>query len=187
MTNLHTLLKSLKSDAKYLLKNVVETYQYYRLGSQRLAFAPTSVVIVCKGNICRSAFAEFALKRLLYGKCVSVSSFGLDAVDGTPPPPETVRIAKEWGLDLSNHHAKSRHGSQIDSADVVIVMELAQYKRLLELFPQKRKNLFLLKQFAPFPDNLLCNVDDPFGRGEATFRRCFGQIYRALQKFSAFY
>ena len=52
------------------------------------------LVFVCKGNICRSPFAE-AVARAAGADAVS---YGLDARDGLPANPSAIRTARKFGL-----------------------------------------------------------------------------------------
>jgi protein-tyrosine phosphatase len=39
----------------------------------------------------------------------------------------------------------------------------------------------LLRDFAPWPFNLFCNIYDPFGLGEGEFRRCYKLMGKSLE------
>jgi len=138
------------------------------------------VIFVCKGNICRSAFAEYYLKRELSDETLLVESCGLDVDQGFASPPEAVRVAKEFDLDLEIHRSKGLSSCDLQTADLILPMEFRQYQRLKAMFPGKQSRIRLLRDFAPWPDCLLCNIDDPYGSDEDEFRRCFKRIQRSL-------
>lgn len=58
------------------------------------------VVFVCKGNICRSAFAEWYFKKLSNIPCVS---FGLETTTGGGADARISLIAEKLGVDLAEH------------------------------------------------------------------------------------
>jgi protein-tyrosine-phosphatase len=91
-----------------------------------------------------------------------------------------VHIAKEFELDLERHRSKVFTSCNMHNADLILPMEFRQYLRLLSIFPEKRQNIRLLRDFAPWPDRVFCNIDDPYGTGENEFRRCFRLLQRAI-------
>jgi len=138
------------------------------------------VILVCKGNICRSAFAEYYLKREIPAEIYRVESCGLDVDQGLYSPPEAVSVAKEFKLDLELHRSKGLSSCDVHNADLILPMEFGQYLRLKAMFPNHHNKIRLLRDFAPLPDRLLCNIEDPYGANETEFRRCFKQLQRAL-------
>ena len=59
------------------------------------------LVFVCKGNICRSAYAEaFAL-----GRGLTSSSCGMDTREGVEADGDAIQAARLRGIDLSPHRA----------------------------------------------------------------------------------
>lgn len=138
------------------------------------------VVFVCKGNICRSAFAEYYLRRQVPDGDLWIESCGLDVDQGIFSPPEAVCVAKEFQIDLELHRSKGFASCDIHNADLILPMEYGQYLRLTAMFPGKRGNIRLLRDFAPWPERLICNIRDPYGSGENEFRRCFGRLQRVL-------
>ncbi|MEA5115729.1 MAG: hypothetical protein VB050_17060 [Geobacteraceae bacterium] len=139
------------------------------------------VVFVCKGNICRSAFAEKYLERKMTEEAVRIESCGLDVDQGGYSPPEAVRVAGDFGVDLASHHAKGLSSCNLQEADLIVAMEYGQYLRLRGLYPEKEACICLLREFAPWPTRIFCNIDDPFGLGDKVFRGCFRQMLKALE------
>src|SRR2546421_5517665 len=79
----------------------------------------TRLVFVCKGNICRSPYAE-ARARAMGLPC---SSFGLEAGVHKPANPSAIRAARARGLDLSEHRAQSVSEFTIAAGDLLTAME----------------------------------------------------------------
>lgn len=138
------------------------------------------VIFVCKGNICRSAFAEYYLRREVSVGTYRIESCGLDVDQGVFSPPEAVCVAKEFELDLGLHRSKGLVSCDVHNADLILPMEFRQYQRLKAMFPGEQTKIRLLRDFAPWPDRLLCNIEDPYGSNEKEFRRCFKRLQRAL-------
>jgi protein-tyrosine phosphatase len=170
-----------KIEIKRLLKNVRESvlYSFYR--NRHYARNIRKVVFVCKGNICRSAFAEHLMRGEFKNGSISIESGGLNVDTTTKSPNEAVATATNFGVDLAGHSPKGFEHCDVENADLILAMELWQYKKLRQLYPKKLDNIMLLREFTPFPENLLCNIDDPYGQNERTFQRCFMQIRRAVR------
>ena len=70
------------------------------------------VVFVCSGNTCRSAYAEaFArAEAARRGLAVEFSSAGTEAIEGARSPDDAVAAARERGIDLTGHRARTLDG-----------------------------------------------------------------------------
>jgi protein-tyrosine phosphatase len=115
-------------------------------------------------------------------KSLSIESCGLDAEGGTPSPVEAIVAARRFGLELEKHLSKDFKNCDFENTDLILAMEFWQYRKLIALFPSKKNNIGLLRGFAPFPENLLCNIDDPFGESQDYFHKCFSQIERSVDR-----
>ncbi len=91
------------------------------------------MLVLCTGNLCRSPLAGAILERMAgeRGVPVEVRTRGLMAVEGKPPPPETLRAAREAGLDLSGHLGRRLNAEDLEWADRVLVMEPWQKETVL--------------------------------------------------------
>jgi len=145
---------------------------------RRLPARPCRVLFVCKGNVCRSAYAELrARSRVSASSGWEFSSAGLEARPGTPPPEDAVSVARQLGLDLSAHRSRSLSAIDPASVEVVFVMEPAQMLRG-DLSPfRARSPVLLLGSLAEDPF-----IADPFGRDHDAFRICFAAIDTALDR-----
>ena len=173
-------IRSMKRGSKLFVRNIYESVLYRFVCNRRSEGYTRRIVFVCMGNICRSAFAEYLMRSIAKGKLLSIESCGLNVSVRTPSPLEAIVTAKAFGLDLDGHLSKGIECCDIESADLILAMEFWQFKKLTDLFPHKRENIRLLREYAPFPENILCNINDPFGQSEATFEKCFRQIERSI-------
>ena len=88
-----------------------------------------NILFVCKGNICRSAFAEHYLRQH-YG-VTSVWSAGTLMRPGRRSPLQVERTAlREFGIDMRNHRSKPLNRGLVASSDVIVVMD---YRNLLDV------------------------------------------------------
>lgn len=88
------------------------------------------LVFVCRGNICRSAYAEARARAL----GVPSASFGLRAVDGANADADAQRAAARRGLSLAGHRARDAAAYASVSGDLLVAMEPAQARQLAARF-----------------------------------------------------
>jgi protein-tyrosine phosphatase len=176
-----------KIEIKRLLKNARDSIFYSFYHKKHSPRYIRRIVFVCKGNICRSAFAEHLMRAESKNRSISIESGGLNVDPTTKPPNEAVATATNLGVDLDGHLPKGLEHCDVENADLILAMELWQLKKLRQLYPKKLDHIMLLREFTSFPENLLCNIDDPYGQGEKTFRRCFMQIGRAVRNLDKLY
>jgi protein-tyrosine-phosphatase len=138
-----------------------------------------SVLVVCHGNIIRSAFAaRFIAQALGERPSPSVSSAGLAAIPGRPPHPIAVLTATPRGIDLSRHRAAPITPAAVASAGVIFVMDVPQLVTIRRRFPEARAKTFLLS--CLIADGPL-EVRDPVDGDESMFQACFDHISRAVR------
>jgi protein-tyrosine-phosphatase len=127
------------------------------------------VLAVCTGNICRSPFAEAFLARQAQLRLL-VGSAGTHALDGHPATQQAIRVALEWGIDLSGHRAR------LLTADLALAAD-----HLIALTPVHAR---VAESLAPAASGVAIHeldVADPYGLGLEDYRACFEQIERNLE------
>jgi len=173
-------MTEIKRIVKRTLVNIRDSLAY-RLSkmpveSERL----NHVIFVCKGNICRSVFAELLMEQKLTGESILIESCGIEVSEKKPSPHNACLAAKTFGLDLNTHLSKGLDLCDLTGADLILTMEYWQYKLLLKHYPEKKRQLKMLRDYAPFPEYLFCNIADPYGQSYKEFETCFKQIGRSI-------
>lgn len=139
------------------------------------------ILFVCTGNSCRSPMAVGFLKEMLKEKRgIRIDSCGTIFSSFGGPTPQTIKIMKEHGIDISSHKTKSLSKDLIDEADLILVMERKHRERIRELNPEAENRTFLLKEFAGDKGNL--EIRDPIGLSDEVYREVAGEIRSALGK-----
>ena len=136
------------------------------------------VLIVCHGNIIRSAFAAHLLRQLLGARRpVRIASAGLEAAPGRPPHPNALRLARRLHIDLSRHAASRVSLDDIRASDVVFAVDVPQFAALRTRFPAARDKMFPLTCLAP---STPLEIADPINGDDTAFEVCFAHIIRAI-------
>ncbi len=135
------------------------------------------ILVVCLGNICRSAMAEGMLKNWLATKNspISVSSAGLAAVVGREPPEFSIGLLKARNIDISTHRARQITEDLVREADLILVMEQGQKKKIESLYPFALGKVFLLGKWE---NNF--EVPDPYTGFETDYENALNLIDKGL-------
>ncbi len=171
--------RSLARSMKNAVHGVLNRWRYQVLLNQQVfPKPPRAILVVCKGNICRSPLAEAYLKHAMEknGLPVTVSSAGLETSFGKPAHPLAQVVGTQKGLSLHKHATQPLHKEQVDGADIILVMEWRQRNRLVKLYPQARGKVFLLRQFY---DQSVREVADPYSGTIEDFEVCFSMMKQA--------
>ena len=135
------------------------------------------LLVLCAGNLCRSPLAEALLRTRLAraGKEIEVASAGLIAAVGAPAEEMSCLVAAGHGLDLSGHASRPVDPGLVRWADLVLVMEEAHRRHLLELAPVAVGKVCLLGRWSGG------EIPDPYGQGRAAAEAAFDQIEAAVE------
>ena len=136
----------------------------------------TRLVFVCKGNICRSPYAELRAREM----CINTISIGLDTTEGSMADADAVSNASYRGIDLTEHRARTYTSIEFSSSDLVICMEPWQLNHFIRINHGQSQVTLL---------GLWCSrkkvvITDPYGKPELFFNECFLKIDDALNNIS---
>jgi len=145
-----------------------------------------SMLFICKGNICRSPFAEHIVGLATEFNDLEVSSAGLHVTQPLGSPVEAISAASTFGVDLSNHTSQQVNKKIVKSFDMVLAMETSQYNALRKIFPEYRDKIYLLPLFCPHENRCwrrynYYNIPDPYGKYVDVFEDCFERIRDCVQ------
>jgi protein-tyrosine-phosphatase/predicted ATP-grasp superfamily ATP-dependent carboligase len=156
-----------------------------RRGAERRALAAwrdaRSVLFVCKGNICRSPFAE------VYARSVDASgrryaSSGFYPIAARPSPDTAIASATHFGIDLAPHRSSIIDDAIVAGSDAIFVFEHAHVRQIVERFPASRQRVHLL---GALDRSAGVEILDPYSHSESVFRACYGRIQRALDRLTS--
>jgi protein-tyrosine phosphatase len=138
------------------------------------------ILMVCLGNICRSPLAEGILKSKLSKKDFIVDSAGTgDWHIGHAPDPRSIRVAKKYGLDISNLKGRQFSEKDFHDFDCIYVMDNQNYKDVVKLtnnLELKKKVKLILNEIFP---NENVDVPDPYYGLEDGFEKVYAMLDEA--------
>ncbi len=154
----------------YLLGNY-RNYQQIDWGSvERLVF-------VCKGNICRSAYAEAVAR----SQDIDSISCGIDTQHDLPANNAAIRAAEAKSIDLKKHKTTPIQSLTIRESDLLIVMEPWQAEYIGRELGEDYKCSLLglwVQPVSPY-------IHDPYGSSEEYFDRCFNYIEKSVHEITS--
>lgn len=121
--------------------------------------------MVCLGNICRSPLAEGVLKHKVQKKGLNwhIDSAGTgDWHVGELPDKRSIAVAKKYGIDLTDQRARHFKRTDLDSFDLILVMDRDNYFDVVRLAKtdEQRKKVQYIMNFARPNSNAI--VPDPY-------------------------
>jgi len=138
--------------------------------------AAREVLFVCKGNICRSPFAEqLARSRYSVGfpPAVKFRSAALLSSEGRPSPETALQSAELFGVSLTAHRSVTVTPEMVANAELIFVFDEQNLTELSDQFPDARARIFFLGLLG---QGHAIEIADPFGGGAEDFAAAYGKI-----------
>ncbi|PQJ78790.1 protein-tyrosine-phosphatase [Polaribacter porphyrae] len=121
------------------------------------------ILMVCLGNICRSPLAQSILESKVNPDLVFVDSAGTAAYHiGNLPDKRSIKVARKYGIDITNQRARKFTAKDFDEFDVIYAMDDSNYRNILSLARDKNdedKVKMILNESHP---NKNLSVPDPY-------------------------
>lgn len=149
----------------------------------RLPRDAKNILVLCKGNICRSPFADLYLRQAArnHGLDLEISSAGLDAEAGIAAYPMAKTISPHFNVNLDDHRTSAMSQGLVDEADIILVMEPDHVRQIATRFPGAERKTFLLGAFIE--RRPMTEIKDPYGADASHFERCYTILVDACDGF----
>jgi protein-tyrosine phosphatase len=135
---------------------------------------PERILVVCEANLCRSPYLERRLREMLGG--VEVISAGFVGSD-RPVPALVIEAGGRRGIDLSTHRSRPITQSKIHAADLVLVMDADQARRLATHYHVTRAGILIAGDVDP-RWHATRGIQDPVGQRVEVIDAAFHRLDR---------
>ncbi|MGD9209746.1 MAG: hypothetical protein PVI90_03170 [Desulfobacteraceae bacterium] len=182
-------MQSIRNFLKLIIKGYLRDFIWNFYGRRyfqaKLPQTASSFLFICKGNICRSAFAHYMAEKLSTEKSYVMTSAGIKVTKPEKSPDDAIAAAEAFGISLHAHRSVPISLDMCRKADMILVMEAWQLVKVREQFPEFDNRVFLLSQFEHNVNQRYngwekYNILDPYGKGCDAFQNCFQRIERCL-------
>jgi glycosyltransferase involved in cell wall biosynthesis/protein-tyrosine-phosphatase len=140
---------------------------------------PSSVLILCYGNICRSPYAAAALAKRVPSD-LRILSAGVIR-PGRPSPEFAVTAAAARGIDLSPHRSTLITEEMARASDLIVVMDTGQRRTVETRYGVKRRRILVLGDLDPV-DITTRTIPDPYARPLDVFHDCYARVDRCIRE-----
>lgn len=156
---------------RHQLRYIMGDYRVYRQIDWE---SVERMVFVCKGNICRSAYAEAVART----SGIESVSCGIDTVDGAAADQQAMRTAALKGIDLGEHRTTPLQSLKLEPGDLLIAMEPWQTDYLEKKLGKAYERTLL----GLWGNTVRPHIQDPFGTSPVYFKNCFDYIEKAVHE-----
>jgi protein-tyrosine-phosphatase len=146
-----------------------------RRRARRAWHATATPLILCYGNINRSAFAA-ALARARGRE--SARSAGFYPLQDRAAPDATVAAAAAYGVELAVHRSARVTRRDVSEARAIFVFDLENLARVAALDPRALARTHFVGALG---DDQRILIADPHARGEEVLERTLARIARAIE------
>ena len=145
------------------------------------------IMFICTGNICRSAMADWLLKKKIEDirrNDIEVYSSGVHAYDGDMSTWEAKSIMEdEYDVDMKSHRATNIKNSNIENMDLILCATTAHKIAVIDMYPTLKEKVFTMKEYVDYNREYHHKIDikDPWGYDMDTYRSCASEIDECLE------
>lgn len=130
------------------------------------------LVFVCRGNICRSAYADAVASLLGFPS----ASFGLRTASGRNAHDPVIKEASSRGISLATHRSVAADEFVRQPGDLYLVMETRQIGDMRRIAAFRNSPVDLLGRYGGRP-----HLHDPYGLGREFTATSLNDIDRSVR------
>ncbi len=121
-----------------------------------------NILVLCYGNIYRSPLAEYLLKKYCSSETYNIMSAGFHKKENRTCEPEYLQILEEYDYDLHEHRSKIVKHSDIEWADIILIMDRYNFDILKKM---DRECISKTMWIGAFSKRKTVEVQDPYDKG----------------------
>lgn len=141
--------------------------------------------MVCLGNICRSPLAHGILESKLPVEKYQVDSAGTGNYHiGSSPDERSIKVAKQYGIDISNQKCRQFEISDFDHFDLIYVMDKSNFNNIVKL-ARNSVDTNKVHLILDSEDQNLKEVPDPYYGDHQDFEHVYRLLDHACERISA--
>ena len=135
------------------------------------------VLFVCKGNICRSPFAQHAAISL-WKKIPQIDSTGYYKEINRAVPDVALNSSSNYSIDLSTHRSASINLEQVKKADLIFYFDEENRSYLHEKFGSYKYKMYFIGLLS---EKSSVEIEDPIDKSANEFSETYKYIYKLLK------
>jgi len=136
------------------------------------------ILILCYGNICRSPFAEKALKQALNQNDCIVESAGFHMVEKRQSPDTAILCSSQWDIDLSTHKSAFACADMVSKADLILYFDERNEEDIKSFYSDAFRKSVNMGDLLNQPQD----IADPYGYPLEGYEVCYEQISHSVRK-----
>jgi len=140
-----------------------------------------NILVLCHGNICRSPFVAICLRERLPLDRFSIRSSGFIPRISRQSPREYARLAKQQGVDLSEHRSALVNEEDLSWADLVVIMDNGNFEELSGFDPSA---LVKTVRLGAWSHEAGTDISDPYGESEEKMLRIIAHMKESCENLS---
>lgn len=138
------------------------------------------VLFFCTANSCRSPAAAGIFRHVVESSGLDgsffVESAGTHAAHGQAADPETVRVARMFGVELGDHRSRPLESGDFREFDLLVGMDQANIEAARSLAAGETAKK-LIRLFDVLPDTPIRDVPDPYRAADG-----FEGVHRLIER-----
>ena len=148
-----------------------------------------TITVICTANVCRSPMGAALLRHAIQAEqepinTIKVISAGVSAFDGNAASPNSIKAAKNVGLDISDHKSQALTQKIVNESFAIFCMTESHRTLIQHQFEKITQHMYLFCELMD-PDKAI-EIPDPYGMTLSDYEICRDSMVEAIPSILAF-